>query len=114
MSTRHTVLKRRFHWLVISVLTVLSCGWVDAQDMTFFALRRPGQGSVAVDHKTFTAYITDLGNAGDGDLATLDGKPLLDRLAELQMKRLVFTCSHPHSDHMGGSERCLKSHRDFL
>ena len=114
MSTRHTVLKRKFHWLVISVLIALSCGWIDAQDMTFFALRRPGQGSVAIDHKTFTAYITDLGNAGDGDLATLDGKPLLDRLAELQMKRLVFTCSHPHSDHMGGIRALFEKPSGFF
>jgi hypothetical protein len=67
-----------------------------------FALRGPGQGSVAIDKTKRTAFITDLGKSGDGDKVTLDGLPLMDRLSDLKIRNLVVTCSHPHSDHMGG------------
>jgi beta-lactamase superfamily II metal-dependent hydrolase len=84
------------------------------QEAIFFALQGPGQGSVAIDRAKQTAYVTDLGKAGDGKKASIDGIPLLDKLAELQIRRLVLTCSHPHSDHAGGIRALLENPRGFF
>lgn len=84
------------------------------QEATFFALQGPGQGSVAIDHAKRTAYITDLGRAGDGRKASLDGTPLLEKLAQLDVLHLVLTCSHPHSDHAGGIRALIESPRGFF
>jgi len=73
-----------------------------SQQLTYLPLQRPGQASVAVDAAKQTAYIIDFGKDASGTEIILDGKPLLDRLAELRVERLVVSCSHPHSDHMGG------------
>lgn len=102
MTTHQAKLQRLWSLTLALFVILIACGHIGAQEITFLALNRPGQGSIAIDHQKHTAYITDLGKAGDGNKAFLDQKPLLDRLAELGVSNLVFTCSHPHSDHMGG------------
>src|ERR1700727_1294244 len=95
-------------------LIVLLLPSVLAQEATYFALQRPGQGSVAIDKQKQTAYITDLGRSGDGDKLLVDNAPLLDYLAKLKVRHLVFTCSHPHSDHAGGIRALFEKPRAFF
>jgi beta-lactamase superfamily II metal-dependent hydrolase len=98
-------MRERFgSWLFMILALVLNLVLVPArsQQLTYLPLQRPGQASVAVDAANQTAYIIDFGKDASGTEIMLDGKPLLDRLDELHVERLVVSCSHPHSDHMGG------------
>src|SRR5205085_1148981 len=93
---------------------VLCCGTAVAQDATYFALERAGQGNLAIDKAKKVAYVTDLGKRGDGDKVTIDGIPLLDNLAAQKIETLVFTCSHPHSDHAGGIRALFENPQSFF
>ncbi len=90
------------------------CDNLLAQEAAYFALQRPGQGNVAVDKKKRVAYITDLGKSGDGDRVIVDGTPLLDTLVAEEVETLVFTCSHPHSDHSGGIRALFENPQVFF
>jgi beta-lactamase superfamily II metal-dependent hydrolase len=105
--------------------TILAGHWpAAAQEQHVLALTTAGQASVAIDHKTETAYIVDLGRMGTVTRSTfdfsLDGTlaqnkaPLLDALAKQGVKKLVFICSHPHADHMGGILALFKGPRVFF
>lgn len=85
-----------------------------AGDLTYLALQREGQASVAIDKKKKAAYIIDLGRGGDGDQVKLENLPLLDRLEQLGIENLFFVCSHPHSDHMGGIRALFRRPRVFF
>jgi beta-lactamase superfamily II metal-dependent hydrolase len=82
-----------------------------AQLTVLLGLHGPGQATVHIDSSRKTAHIVDLGNRGDGDKIELGGKPLLDILQSKGISKLVFTCSHPHTDHAGGI-RALFERRD--
>src|ERR1700675_705969 len=100
---------------VLVVLILLAAGSASAVgSLTYFALQQAGQAMVAVDTDQSIAYIVDLGKSGDGDQVLLDGLPLLDRLHDLTIRRLVFECSHPHSDHMGGIVGLLSNDANFF
>jgi beta-lactamase superfamily II metal-dependent hydrolase len=100
------------------VLAIVICSFVSSssagQEARFLALQRPGQGSVAIDAAGLTAYITDLGAAGDGNKLVIDDTPLLDYFEAKGIRRLVFTCSHPHADHMGGIRALFEQPRLFF
>src|ERR1700683_3280065 len=113
MRTRHSAL-RRLRILALSLLCLTAFGHVAAQEITYLALQRPGQGSLAIDRAKKTAYITDLGKNGDGDRVMIDGIPLLESLAQSGIRHLVFTCSHPHSDHMGGIRALFEKPQAFF
>jgi glyoxylase-like metal-dependent hydrolase (beta-lactamase superfamily II) len=100
--------------LAATLCLTLWSGASIAQEAAYFALQRPGQGSVAVDKPKRVAYITDLGKSGDGDRVTFDGIPLLDALAAQRIETLVFTCSHPHSDHAGGIRALFENPKAFF
>jgi beta-lactamase superfamily II metal-dependent hydrolase len=88
-------------------------GQLSAQDLYVLALQRPGQASVAIDRSSSTAYVIDLGHAGDGDQILLGNRTLLEHLEAESIKNLIFICSHPHSDHMGGIRALFASPRTF-
>jgi beta-lactamase superfamily II metal-dependent hydrolase len=77
----------------------------------FLALKGEGSASVVIDDATETAYITDGGKGKASGIqgAAIDGERVLDYLLGQQVKRLVITCSHPHSDHMGGLRAAVRS-----
>lgn len=83
-------------------------------ELTYLALQREGQASVAIDVKKKAGYVIDLGRAGDGDQVMLEDLPLLDRLEQLGIEELFFVCSHPHSDHMGGIKALFRRPRVFF
>lgn len=93
---------------------VFCCGMSVAQEAAYFALQRPGQGNLAIDKAKKVAYITDLGKSGDGDRVTIDGVPLIDSLVAQGVETLVFTCSHPHSDHSGGIRALFEAPEVFF
>jgi beta-lactamase superfamily II metal-dependent hydrolase len=85
-----------------------------ASELTYLALQREGQASIAIDTRKKAAYIIDLGRGGDGDQMKLDNVPMLDKLEEAKIQDLYFVCSHPHSDHMGGIMALFKRPRVFF
>jgi beta-lactamase superfamily II metal-dependent hydrolase len=85
-----------------------------AQELTYLPLQGPGQASIAIDHAKKVAFIIDLGKDRGGDQVLIDNMPLLDKLADLGMQDLVFSCSHPHADHMGGIRALFSNHRLFF
>lgn len=87
---------------------------LSASEVTYFALQREGQASIAIDERKKAAYIVDLGRGGDGDQMKLDNVPILDKLEQLGIEDLFFVCSHPHSDHMGGIRALFKQPRVFF
>jgi beta-lactamase superfamily II metal-dependent hydrolase len=99
-------------------LTVAILLWpalaVFGQELFYLPLQRPGQASISIDRKNHTAIVVDLGKDKEGAELLLDGKPLLDRLEELQIKRLIFSCSHPHADHMGGIQALFRNPQQFF
>ena len=109
----NTMLSRTRRWLTAAA-TLVTCLSAWPQSGNVLALQREGQASFYVDRQTATATIVDLGKEGDGDkvmvrIPSADGigppqsRPLLEHLAEHEkVKHLVFVCSHPHDDHMGG------------
>ena len=100
---------------VFVVLLLLAASSASAVgSLTYFALQQTGQATVAVDEDQSIAYIVDLGKSGDGDQVLLDGVPLLERLHQLSIRKLVFECSHRHSDHMGGIVALLKNDANFF
>lgn len=98
--------------LVFLLLLLASAG--QSQQLTYLPLQLPGQASVAIDAGKQTAYVVDLGKDKVGSDFRLDDKPLLTRLDELQVKRLVVSCSHPHLDHMGGIQALFQSPEIFF
>jgi beta-lactamase superfamily II metal-dependent hydrolase len=111
MRNSHTSLLRLL--ILICGLLLVTPG-LYAQELTYFALQREGQASVAVDKSKKAAYIIDLGRGGDGDQMKLDNLPLLDRLEQSGIEDLFFVCSHPHSDHMGGIRALFRQPRLFF
>src|SRR6266481_6969658 len=99
--------------LVVLILVAASSASAEGS-LTYFALQQAGQAMVAVDTDQSIAYIVDLGKSGDGDQVMLDGLPLLGRLHDLKIRRLVLVCSHPHSDHMGGIVALLSNDANFF
>lgn len=91
-------------------LTLLTCSpSARAADYRMLPLHKEGQASVTIDDGSKTAFVVDLGKAGDGDKISLEGRPLLEYLSEVRKtENLVFTCSHPHADHMGGIRAIFK------
>src|SRR5882762_9061036 len=85
-----------------AVLIALVFVLAQAQKLVYLPLQLPGQASVAIDEAKRTAYVVDLGKDKAGSEILFEGKPLLDRLSELKIAHVVFSCSHPHLDHMGG------------
>ncbi len=85
-----------------------------AQEFYGLPLTMPGQATVSIDRSSSTAYIVDLGKYQDGKTMMLGDRPLLDALADAHVKRLVFVCSHPHSDHMGGIRALFEVPRSFF
>jgi beta-lactamase superfamily II metal-dependent hydrolase len=85
-----------------------------AQDLTYLPLQRPGQASVAVDRARQIAFVIDLGADRQGTELLFEGEPLLDRLEKLGVRQIVFSCSHPHADHMGGIKALFADARNFL
>jgi hypothetical protein len=77
MSSRSRTRSRLRSVVGTVALIVLLLPSVLAQEATYFALQRPGQGSVAIDKQKQTAYITDLGKSGDGDKLLVDNAPVL-------------------------------------
>ena len=104
--------RQRMPWVLVLIVLVSYFGFT--QEATYFALQRPGQGSVAIDKEKQTAYITDLGKAGDGNTLLVDNVFLLDYLAQAEVRHLIFTCSHPHSDHAGGIRALFEKPRPFF
>jgi beta-lactamase superfamily II metal-dependent hydrolase len=101
--------------LLTAVLAFLLLGQSSyASEVTYLALQREGQASIAVDTRKKVAYIIDLGRGGDGDQIKLDNLPLLDKLEQSGIEDLFFVCSHPHSDHMGGIMALFKRPRGFF
>jgi hypothetical protein len=101
--------------VIFATLCLISCFTTSiAQEAAYFALQRAGQGNLAIDKARKIAYITDLGKSGDGDRVTIDGIPLLDSLVAQKIKTLVFTCSHPHSDHAGGIRALFENPQVFF
>jgi hypothetical protein len=84
------------------------------QELSIFALEGPGQATVAIDRKRGFAHIVDLGKDGDGDQLKIEGQPLLQRLTELKIQKLVVTCSHPHADHHGGIRAIFREPKNFI
>lgn len=112
--------------LLLALSAAIVAGYlpVAAQEQHVLALQEAGQASVAIDLGAQTAYVVDLGRYGDGDKVGLhpltpdgslakEGVPLLDALAG-RVKHLVFICSHPHADHMGGIVALFKNPRVFF
>ena len=94
---------------------LLVCGHVlYAGELTYLALQKEGQASIAIDEKKGAAYIIDLGRGGDGDQILIDNLPILDKLEQLKVKDITFICSHPHSDHMGGIRALFRQPRLFF
>ena len=98
-------------WVIIALFLV---SVAQAQRLSYLPLQSPGQASVAIDEGTKTAYIIDLGKDGPGDRVYFQGNLLLDQLENLTVKRLVFSCSHPHLDHMGGIKALFKDRNNFI
>lgn len=96
----------RSSWIVAACLALaasLLSAPVLASEYQMLALQREGQASIAFDDAAKAAYIVDLGHGQDGDRVKFGAKDLIDYLAvERKVEHLVITCSHPHSDHMGG------------
>jgi hypothetical protein len=95
---------------IFSILTVLFAASAWCQEVHFLAIQGDGTASVILDRQTATAYINDGGRAGSRGIAgaRIDGEPVLQYLQRHQITRLVISCSHPHSDHMGGLEPAIK------
>ena len=105
--------KQYFSRLVLAVLFWHALAAV-GQELHYLPLQRPGQASISIDTKNHIAIVVDLGKDKEGTELILDGKPLLDGLEELQINRLVFSCSHPHTDHMGGIRALFQNPRQFF
>src|SRR5438128_6805928 len=88
--------------LCLTALFALAPAASRAQDLTYLPLQRLGQASVAVDRERQMAFVIDLGADRQGTAVLFEGEPLLDRLEKLGVRQIVFSCSHPHADHMGG------------
>lgn len=95
-------------------LYLLLPSYASAQELTYFALGAPGQGSLALSKADGTAFILDLGYAESGRSLRLDGERLLDFLETSQVKTLVISCSHPHADHLGGLLALVKEPKNFV
>lgn len=105
---------RTFWRLFLLVLSLQAAHEAFGQQLSYLPLQRPGQASVAVDVAKRTAYVFDLGSDQDGRDIQFENKPLLDRLEELGVDHLVFSCSHPHADHMGGIRALFGNKNSFL
>ncbi len=101
-----------------SILLILATYIVEAQELRYLPLQQPGQASVAIDRKKQTAYIIDLGKAGDGNTITISSSGtevgLFDYIEQQGVTHLVVICSHPHSDHMGGIEAAFATRKTFI
>jgi beta-lactamase superfamily II metal-dependent hydrolase len=113
MNYRRSILFRIGTAFAILCL-VICCRTAVAQEAAYFALQRPGQGNLAVDKARKVAYITDLGKNGDGNNVMIDEVPLIDSLIAQGIETLVFTCSHPHSDHSGGIRALFEAPEVFF
>jgi beta-lactamase superfamily II metal-dependent hydrolase len=96
------------------VLSLFLAGNALCQQLSYLPLQQPGQASVAVDRAKRMAFVFDLGSDRDGREINFEGKPLLVRLEELGVEHIVFTCSHPHSDHMGGIRALFSDANNFV
>jgi beta-lactamase superfamily II metal-dependent hydrolase len=103
-------------WFVslAALLVFLTPGSAQSQHLSYLPLQQPGQASIAIDLGAHTAYIIDFGKDASGSDIRFDGKPLLDRLDELEVRHLVVSCSHPHADHMGGIQALFKDPARFV
>ena len=104
--------------IAVAVLTVAVFP-AQPQALRYLPLQQAGQASVAIDEGKSTAYVIDLGKTGDGDQVVVPWKgkdvPLFDfRYYEKKISHLVFFCSHPHSDHMGGIVATFKNPEGLL
>src|SRR5208282_4186404 len=62
-----TMCRRRFlSWAVLIAVFLASVLPVSAQSLRYLPLQQAGQASVAIDETKSTAYVIDLGKAGDG------------------------------------------------
>lgn len=99
------------------VAVIGTAGTANARgDYHMLPLQKAGQASLTIDESARAAYIVDLGGVGDGkrliaggDSMLFEGKPLIDYLiVDRNVEHLVVTCSHPHSDHMGGIQALFR------
>jgi len=92
---------------LISILGVKA----KSQEINFLALQGDGSASVILDRAAHTAFINDGGRAGmDGMAAAeIEGQPVFEYLRVKGITRVIFSCSHPHDDHMGAIEKAVKS-----
>lgn len=113
-SRRATVKQRMRRLICLLALLAIGSAPTRAQDLTYLPLQRPGQASVAVDRGRQVAFVIDLGADRRGTELLFEGAPLLDRLEELGVRHIVFSCSHPHADHMGGIRALFTDARSFV
>ncbi|MEP7009160.1 MAG: hypothetical protein ABJC13_02450 [Acidobacteriota bacterium] len=91
----------------VTTLGLLLSVWalsVSGQVARFLAIEGAGTASLILDGLAKTAYITDGGQGGVAGIqgAEIENKDVLSYLQGQKVKRLVITCSHPHSDHLDG------------
>ncbi|MDB5348521.1 MAG: hypothetical protein JWP89_6898 [Schlesneria sp.] len=102
---------------VMGLLLYFAPETANAQEVICLTIQGKGTATVMIPNNTKenvvsdTAYILDGGEATTGiTTARLNDKPILQALLnDYSIKHLVFVCSHPDRDHMGGLMAIVKN-----
>jgi len=118
MDIRATLIRdaRRVAAMLQVVVLLLATGFgapSAAEEAYVFALQGDGAATAVIDRAASKAWITDGGRNGSSGIreARIGGQDVLDYLASQGITDLAITCSHPHSDHMGGLEELVRDPR---